>query len=138
MTRIKDLETVSMGDDVANPPTSALGDWYLSIRDKDIMELKDEDLSRACRQGLFPAALVPLVLRRLEEDPLAGDMYDGEMLASLTGVPSDYWGDNPAARRALRHLLELTRSELNDDMAADIARLEKLTAESIGGSGSHG
>ena len=125
MTKIRDLEV----DDWWACPgeaESALGDWYGSIRDKNIEDLEDGDVCRACRQGLFPDAFVPKALERLNQNPLAGEMYEGEMLASLVGVPEQYWGNKPDARRELEVILERDRSKFDDDMLPDIERLMKL------------
>lgn len=129
MTRIRDLETIQMSGDADSQPASALGDWYLGIREKEIEDLEDNDLCRACRQGLFPDAVVPVALRRLEDDPLAGDIYDGELLGSLVGIPQAYWGRSSESRRRVRRLLTGIRGKLDDDMALDIARLEQLVGE---------
>ncbi len=59
---------------------SPLEQWYESIRDVPIQSLSDADLARACRQQLHIQAIAPIVLSRLEENPLAGMLYDGELL----------------------------------------------------------
>ena len=129
MTRLCDLETIEMADDVRQQPQSALGAWYSSIRERDIKDLGDDDLCRVCRQGLFHEVIVPITLARLAEDPLAGDMYEGEMLASLVDVPRKYWTVSEESRRTLRQVLASLRGQLPSDMAADLAKLQALIAQ---------
>jgi hypothetical protein len=71
--------------------SSALEDWYIEVRDTPITGLTLGDLARACRQAIFPEAVVPVCLDRLEVDPLAGDLYDGDLVRALKGLPKDYW-----------------------------------------------
>ncbi len=72
-------------------PNSPLQSWYDSIRDKPIHAFSDEDLCKACRQELFLEFVVPITIDRLSANPLAGEMYDGELLAALASVTSEFW-----------------------------------------------
>ena len=68
-------------------------------------------LSCTCRQNLFPLVAVPIGLLRLEEDPLAGDLYDGELLRALKRISRDYWTANPQESSQLLRLAERAVSE---------------------------
>ena len=79
-------------------PTWPLEEWYAGVRDTSIGELGLADLARACRQNIYPEAVVPFAVDALEEDPLAGEMYDGELVRSLAKVRAAYWVSHPAER----------------------------------------
>ncbi len=67
-------------------PAQASGDdfplpaWYRSIRDVPLDELRIEDISKALRQNIHLEQVIPLALKRLQMEPLAGEMYQGELL----------------------------------------------------------
>lgn len=69
---------------------SSLDAWYSQIRETPISEFGDGDLARACRQKLFLEHVVPSVVFRLVENPLAGDLYDGELLSSLLATANGF------------------------------------------------
>ena len=52
--------------------------------------------------------IVPFCLGKLEEDPLAGELYDGELAEALWKIPDDYWRSHPAEES---HFLELMAGE---------------------------
>jgi hypothetical protein len=87
-------------------PSSALEEWYIRVRDIPLKDMSIGDLARACRQALFPPVVVPLCLSLLEQDPLAGDLYDGELLLSLKGIAHNYWVTHPKERSQLLGLAE--------------------------------
>jgi hypothetical protein len=127
MRKIKEFEPEKMLKDVSNNiSTSALGDWYLRFREKDVEAISDADICIACRQGLMPQILVPLALRRLEKDPLAGDIYDGELLISLTGIPAEYWAANVESQQVVSRILGELSDRMPMDMAVEVSRLKKL------------
>ena len=86
------------GDVQLPAPTSMLEEWYIKVRDAAVTDLDIEDLARACRQNLYSTTVIPLCLLKLEEDPLAGEMYDGELMHAMKGVAPDYWFTQPIDR----------------------------------------
>ena len=95
---------------------SALDEWYKGVRDTPISELDDGDLSRACRQMLYLSHVVPAAVKRLLSEPLAGDMYDGELLVAMKSIPIDYWQTDRASAEVLANVVEEAKrlSEDND------------------------
>jgi hypothetical protein len=79
--------------------------WYRAIRDKPLAELSDEDLCRCCRQDIFPQLVVPYVIERIDSDPLAGELYDGEMLMALADVSEQFWRANKSLAANLAQIL---------------------------------
>jgi hypothetical protein len=105
--------------------------WYRSVRDLPLDELTTEDLSRALRQNIHLDHIVPLALKILGAEPLAGEMYDGELLVSLKAVPPRYWSRHEDERRSLRSSIEaaLRMEEATEDVRTDARELLKLAAE---------
>jgi hypothetical protein len=119
---MRSLEGGPLGDG----GTSALDDWYRSIRDIPLSDLSAADVARSCRQALFPDHVVPLAIRHLRENPLVGDLYDGELLVSLRNVDETFWRRREDLRRELSKILaRLEMIDLDDETAADIEAIRK-------------
>jgi len=100
---------------------SSLEVWYQSIRDVPLGDLPIGDVARSCRQALFPDEVLPIAIGRLREDPMAGEQYDGELLASLRAVPDSFWRRRDDLRGELAEILaELDASGLDDALAAEV------------------
>lgn len=98
---------------------SALDEWYTKIRDTPIEDLNDGDLSRACRQQLYPRHVVPISISRLEANPLAGEVFDGELLVSMKSVPNDYWHTDRQISDRLLNVINNGRQLFDDDILQD-------------------
>jgi hypothetical protein len=109
--------------------------WYRAVREIPIEELEPEDICKACRQQIHIGHVVPIALRVLQSEPLAGEMYDGELLASLKSIPPDYWPAHKPEATVLRAICEGVRGVVNlsDDVRQDVAEL--LTRVTISHSG---
>jgi hypothetical protein len=67
-----------------------------AYRRKPICELTDEELRLLVGQNEGLLWLVPMAIERLESDPCAsGDMYAGDLRASVEGVNVEYWARHP-------------------------------------------
>lgn len=116
----RDLEQTEGADHLWEPGESALDQWYAGVREIPISQFDDGDLCRACRQKMFLHYVVPIAIERLLIEPFAGEIYDGELFASLKTVPRDYWENNrtPAEKLhmlATRFLQQDVDTELRDD-----------------------
>jgi hypothetical protein len=101
--------------------TCALNEWYRSIHDIPLRDLPLGDIARSCRQDLFLDHLVPVAIRHLEENPLAGDMYDGELLASLRNVATEFWRQREDLKSKLAAILgRLSESDLDVEANVDV------------------
>jgi hypothetical protein len=116
------------------PPASGedypLPAWYRSIRDVPLDELGVEDISKALRQNIHLEHVVPLALKRLQLEPLAGEMYEGELLASFKSVPADYWPKHPTERQSLNLVISavLQEAEATDAVRQDTEELLRTVA----------
>lgn len=99
--------------------------WYQSIRRKSLGELSVEDVSKACRQLVFPEQIVPLAVEMLETNPLAGELYEGELLAALKSVPTKHWREHPEQVKVVRATIKALESEPDADTQGDCSELLK-------------
>jgi|APHig6443717497_1056834.scaffolds.fasta_scaffold235489_1 hypothetical protein len=60
-----------------------LDKWYISILNKTIEELNVNDVYRMLRQDILIEIAVDKAIKILEENPLEGEMYDGQLLELL-------------------------------------------------------
>ncbi|MCL2858707.1 MAG: contact-dependent growth inhibition system immunity protein, partial [Streptococcaceae bacterium] len=71
--------------------TSSLIEWYNSVINKSEDELNEGDIARIIRQtGIFHGEIQEFATNRaiemISNDPQSGEMYEGELLRSLTGI----------------------------------------------------
>ena len=66
-----------------------------------------------------------MALRLLKAEPLAGEMYDGELLVSLKSAPSDYWLAHQEEVSSLKSIIEVVRrsEKTDDDLRRDLQEL---------------
>lgn len=60
--------------------------WYISLLGKTIEEIDVKDIYRMLRQDILMEIAVPKAFEMLQEDPLTGEMYDGQLLEMLYSV----------------------------------------------------
>lgn len=61
----------------------SLQKWYNQMIDKTIPELTPGDVSRMLRQEVLLDLAMTRAIEFLRENPFAGEMYEGEMLAAI-------------------------------------------------------
>ncbi|EOV8484995.1 contact-dependent growth inhibition system immunity protein [Klebsiella aerogenes] len=102
--------------------------WFERIIDVPIEELPVEDLCRAIRQELFIDQLMPRVLEVLTEEPLAGEYYDGELIAALSTIKGNDLKDQKGTFVQIRQLInQISPSDINDDLRKDILKINQIT-----------
>ena len=130
-TTFHEIERAKGTDHGASDEQSPLSDWYARVRDVPLSAFGVEDLCKSVRQDLYPEYVVPVALEALEKEPLAGDMYDGELAVSFRSVSETFWRDNPVLAKRLLRVLKDVLPRLGDDLKADasttIARIKGLT-----------
>lgn len=57
--------------------------WYNQLIDKTIQEINREDVAKMLRQKIFPDLAMTKAIEFLQEDPFAGELYEGEILAAI-------------------------------------------------------
>jgi hypothetical protein len=118
-TFIEIERTLGLSAPPAEPGSSPLELWYTRVRAIHMMRFTVEDWCRAVRQLLYPEYVIPAALDVLQQEPLAGDMYDGELACAFRFVPEEYWRDHPRdARRLLNVLAAVAGGTGGQDQAA--------------------
>ena len=99
--------------------------WYRAVREIPLEQLSVEDICKACRQQIHLDHVVPIALGILRSNPLAGEMYDGELIASLKSVPANYWRDRTDEGLILKRILEkaISIEATLDDVRQDAEEL---------------
>lgn len=100
--RIVDIEAMLGVDGSKQDTRYGLPRWYLTIRGKRLCELSDGDVARLIRQDMYLDFVVPEAVARLRRDPLAGEMYEGEIVRVLARVEADYWLQHPDQKELVR------------------------------------
>ncbi len=103
-----------------NPSDSPLSEWYERVRDVPINQLGIGDISRACRQRLFLEYTVPVLVEYLDRDPLAGELYDGELASTVAKIPSRFWCQAPELAQKARNILREALSKFDADVAEEV------------------
>ncbi|GMK38807.1 hypothetical protein PCCS19_18610 [Paenibacillus sp. CCS19] len=92
---------------------SPLSLWYENIRDKFVYELKLGDVLRLLRQQLYVSYIVPKAVEYLQANLFAGEQYDGELVAVLSRIPFDTWGQNETLKRDLQKIISSEYLNIN-------------------------
>ena len=100
--------------------------WYRSVYHIPLDQLTVQDLSKAARQQIHPERIVPLVIERLQNEPLAGEMFDGELLASLRSIGADYWRSHRKDAASVRAVIAAAWNDLPEDIQADAKEILRL------------
>ncbi|AVV37457.1 hypothetical protein C9381_09770 [Pantoea vagans] len=101
--------------------------WFEGVIDTPIEELTVEDLCRAIRQEICIAQLMPRVLEVLKNDPLAGEYYDGELIAAISTIKESELKDQVDIFIQIQKIVnQLPPSEINDDLRRDILNINKI------------
>ena len=93
--------------DPAPPDATLLIKRCHELRTKPLIDFTVEDVRIMIEQRVALDRLVPLALRRLNPEPLAqGDVYPGDLLASVLRVDTAFWERSPDSDVSLRKLTE--------------------------------
>jgi hypothetical protein len=74
--------------------------------------------------------VVPIAIGILKTDPLAGDMYEAQLLSSLNTIPQDFRLTHPAERNAMIEICK--RALMISDLSDDVRRYVKSMAKNLG------
>jgi len=70
---------------------------------------------------------MPRVLDILTEDPLAGEYYDGELIAALSTIKREDLKDYISIFIQIKQLInQLAPSDTNDDIKKDILKINEI------------
>ena len=107
---------------------SSLDEWFSGILDVSLDELNVGDVARAIRQDLFLADVLPKAEVLLKQDPLAGEDYDGQLIASIASLDSDeVKAVLPFFQRISYFLNQLDKTNFDSQIVMDIEKIDKLS-----------
>ncbi|MGV9299575.1 contact-dependent growth inhibition system immunity protein [Amycolatopsis sp. NPDC003676] len=128
---LQQIENSDWGD----PPADAtrLIETVHRLRRKPIGLLTAEDLRLLLGQNVGAPILVPRALALLEQDPLAeGDLFPGDLLASMLRVPPSHWHARPDHLERLERVIaaiDTTAEDFDSLLSRPIAEFrEQLRA----------
>jgi hypothetical protein len=79
------------------------------------------------RQKLCIDQLMPRVLDVLTDDPLAGEYYDGELIAALSAIKIEDLKEQKSSFIRIKQLInQLDPSDINDDLKKDILKINQI------------
>lgn len=108
---------------------SSLDLWFERVIDIPLEKLEVEDLCRAIRQELFLEQLMPSILDVLSEDPLAGEYYDGELIAALSMITKDELVHHKSSFIEINKIInQIDISDISSDLKKDILKINKMIA----------
>jgi hypothetical protein len=119
----RDLESEQDRSLVDSGGASPLEIWYRSVRDKPVSTFSHNDLCKACRQQLFPEVIIPIAIDVLRKEPLAGEMYDGELLVAMVSVDCKYWLAHPTQALELSHIAQSVMGKVDKQLQEKLAIL---------------
>lgn len=78
-----------------------------ALRRKPLRDFTVEDLRIMIGQNIGLNYLMPLAIEQLRRDPLvAGDFFEGDLLAAVLRVESSFWQEQPHLRRAVQEIVD--------------------------------
>jgi len=123
MDRSKTLEELD-GQRWGDPPADSTGliDNVHRLRQIPLREMTDDDIRELLLQNVGSDWLVEVALDRLADDPMAGDLYPGDLLHAVLQTEAGYWDSHPDqlmrlwdVRQTLAALENDVRKVLGDD-----------------------
>lgn len=114
---------------IAKEPSqqSSLEQWFERVIDVPIEDLTVEDLCRAIRREVCIDQLMPKVLDVLTEDPLAGEYYDGELIAALSTIKGGDLKEQKSSFIQIKQVInQLDSSDVNDDLKKEILKINQI------------
>ena len=106
-TTLEELDGQSWGE--ADADATGLVRECHRLRRIPVRNLSNDDLRLLLGQQIGEEWLVPIALARLHQEPLAGDLYPGDLLNAVLKIDVKHWeihADDLASLRALRAALE--------------------------------
>jgi len=106
---------------------TSLESWYHDKRLVPFGELSAWDVSRAITQRICLEQLVPIAIELLQENPMAGEWYEGDLLDAMRKVPIAYWSTHIGQRDAMKIVCE--RVVEHEDYKNDQADIDSILDE---------
>lgn len=113
---------------------SSLTAWYDAVREKRFPDFSVEDWCRSVRQDMYLEYVIGYALAALRTDPLAGELYDGELANAFTSVSLDFWSSHEKERQEIIAIFRTQYERYPDDIQRNIdATLRRWNKEELNG-----
>lgn len=132
-TTFRNLEGGGKSGDRGAP--SRFDVWYERVSDTPIEDLAVGDLCRAVRQQLHLEHVLPVALRHLAVDPLAGEKYDGELAFAVTALSAQFWAEHVALAVQIAAALERALPSPDRELSHAIRVFARVRADLSGSDG---
>jgi len=106
--------------DKENADFSSLTAWYDRAREKQFSEFSVEDWCKCVRQELYLKYLIEWPIAELRKDPLAGEMYDGELANAFTSVSHEFWMCREQAKEEVKAIFRSAYDQYPDNVQRNI------------------
>lgn len=100
-----------------------LEEWYDRVRSIPLSQIPVGDLATAIRQEVWVEEVTPLAVRMLEEDPMAGELYEGELMIALKYLRPAYWGKHRDLASTVSSLVKRVLNDFDDELKSELEEL---------------
>lgn len=107
--------------------SSSLEKWHASILDTPISDFTMDDLCRSVRQEMFLEHVLPVALRRLQDDPQSGELRDGELASAIARISKRFWQSHPELASETRKLMESQDYSFDDTVREEVSAFLRWT-----------
>jgi hypothetical protein len=88
--------------------------WHKGIRKKKLSELTGGDLARLIRQDMYVKYIIPECIYRLNDDPILGEQYNGELLTALvTKIDKTFWEEHQEYKKEAKDFIKHFYKNIN-------------------------
>jgi len=115
------------------PAGSSLEKWFERVYDVPFEKFTIEDICRACRQEFDISYILPLAFQKLIEDPLAGELYEGELANAVAMISTSFWKNNPLLLEEAKRLILVSVAVMDDDIATETKAFLYRFGEKVSG-----
>ncbi len=106
---------------------TSLESWYRDNRLKPFDQFTSWDVSRAITQRICFEQLIPIAIKLLQANPMAGEWYEGDLIDSMRKVPVSYWQAHSDQRDAMRIICNQVVQ--HEDYKQDKTDMDRVLAE---------
>lgn len=100
-----------------------LQEWYDRVRSIPLSELSAGDLATAIRQGVWVDEVTPFAVSMLQQNPQAGDLYEGELIVALKCLSPTYWGKHRDLASLVRSVAKRVLKDFDDKLKSELEEL---------------
>lgn len=105
-----------------------IDEWFDEIIDIPLSGLLVGDITRLIRQQVFICEILPYVLNILSLDPLAGDLYDGQLISSLATLTTSNIEKCSFSFDGIKKIInQIDKSLLDTNLLVDIQKINTFS-----------